>query len=299
MTRSFVAPRSLDDALSGLATGARAVAGGTDLVVAARSGKTPLPESLLALHELSELRGIEHGTGGMRVGALTTHAELAADDVVRTRYSALADACAIVGSEATRAQGTLGGNLMNASPAMETGGPLLCFGATVTLRSAGESREVAVSDLLVGPGRTSAAPDELLTAVEVPEPPAGGGSAYVRLEYRRQMEIAIVGASCFVVLDGTQVTDGRIAITALAPTVRRVSGAEAALISTDAGRSAAIAAGEAAARASAPIDDVRASANYRRAMAAVVTRRAIDAAVARARGEEVPVPASEATYASL
>lgn len=298
MTRSFISARSLDEALSALAAGAGAVAGGTDLVVAARSGKAPLPESLLAIHELSELRGIEHGTGEMRVGALTTHAELAADEVVRARYSALADACAIVGSEATRAHGTLGGNLMNASPAMETAGPLLCLGATVTLRSAGGSREIAVSDLLVGPGRTSAAPGELMTAVDVPEPPVGAGSAYVRLEYRRQMEIAIVGATCLVVLDGEQVTNARVAITALAPTVRRVLDAEAALVSSD-GRSAAIAAAEAAARASAPIDDVRASADYRRAMAAVVTRRAVDAAVARARGAEVPIPASDAMYASL
>ena len=298
MSRTFVSARSLDEALSVLATGARAIAGGTDLVVAARSGKAVLPDSLLAIGELEELRGVEHGNGRMQLGALATHAEIAADEVVRARYSALADACAIVGSEATRAHGTVGGNLMNASPAMETGGPLLCFGATVTLRSRRGSREVSVADLLVGPGSTSATPDELLTAVDVPEPAPGVGSAYVRLEYRRQMEIAVVGATCLVVLEDDQVVDARIAITALAPTVRRVPGSESALTGSDGGRQAAAAAAEAAARASAPIDDVRASADYRRAVGAVMTRRAIEAAVARVRADEVPVPASDSTYAN-
>jgi CO/xanthine dehydrogenase FAD-binding subunit len=296
MSATFVNARSLDEALEALAAGARPVAGGTDLVVGARSGKAPLPDSLLAIHEVAELRGVERGDG-LRLGALVTHAELAADDLVRARYTALADACAIVGSVATRANGTIGGNLMNASPAMETGGPLLCFDATVTLRSAAGTRELPLADLLVGPGQTAAAPDELLVAVGVPDPPAGAGSAYVRLEYRRQMEIAVVGATCVAVVDGGRVTDARIAITALAPTVRRVPDAEAALVDSDGGADAARAAGDAAAAAAAPIDDVRASAAYRRAMAGVITRRAVAAAVARATGADVPVPASDSTYA--
>lgn len=296
MSATFVNARSLDEALTALAAGARPVAGGTDLVVGARSGKAPLPESLLAIHEIEELRGLAREGDGLRLGALATHADVATHDHVRSRYPALADACAIVGSVATRVNGTIGGNLMNASPAMETGGPLICFDATVTLQSAAGARELPVSELLVGPGRTAAAPDELLVAVDVPEPPVGAGSAYVRLEYRRQMEIAVVGATCVAVLDGGRVTGARVAITALAPTVLRVPDAEAALVGSDGGAGAAIAAGEAAARAAAPIDDVRASAAYRRAMAAVITRRAVAAAVARANGVDVPVPASDSTY---
>ncbi len=123
------------------------------------------------------------------------------------RFTALADACSIVGSHATRAQGTVGGNLMNASPAMETGGPLVCFGASATLRSPSGTRWVAIEDLWAGPGKTTAHPDELLVAVDVPALDDGTGSAYLRLEYRRQMEIAVVGATAVVtVADGT-VTD--------------------------------------------------------------------------------------------
>ena len=292
MTATFATAATVDDVLAALAAGARPVAGGTDLVVGARQGKAALPESLVAIHRVDELRGIMETNGALRIGALTSHAELVAHPLVRDRFTALADASAIVGSHATRAQGTLGGNLMNASPAMETGGPLMCLDATVTLRSPDRTREVPVADLFTGPGKTIAAADELLVTVELPAAAAGTGSAYVRLEYRRQMEIAVVGATAVVTLDGDTVSTARIAITALAPTIRRVEQAEAALEGASAGGDAVAAAARAAAAAAAPISDVRASERYRRAMAEVIARRAIEAALTRARGGEVAIPAS-------
>jgi CO/xanthine dehydrogenase FAD-binding subunit len=299
VSATLVTARSVQEAVDAMGGGARPVAGGTDLVVGARQGKAPLPESMVAIHRIEELRGIAGSGGGIRLGALATHADIVDHPVIQERFTALADSAAIVGSHATRAQGTIGGNLMNASPAMETGGPLVCFDATATLQSASGSRQVAVADLFAGPGQTTAEAGELLTAVDVPALPAGAGSCYVRLEYRRQMEIAVVGATAVVVLDGDTVTDARIAITALAPTIHRVAEAEAALTGTDGGRAAAEAAAEAAAAGSAPISDVRASADYRRAMAAVIARRAIEAAVARAKGETVPVPASLALHGAV
>jgi CO/xanthine dehydrogenase FAD-binding subunit len=299
MSGTFVAAGSLEEALDAVAAGARPVAGGTDLVVGARSGARPLPDAIVAIHALDELRALAVEGDGLRAGALVSHAALAADPVVAERYTALADASAIVGSHATRAQGTIGGNVMNASPAMDTGGPLLCLGATVTLSAAGGgSRELALDELWTGPGRTSADPGELLTAVTLPPVAAGTGSAYVRLEYRRQMEIAVVGATAVVELEGDVVRAARIAITALAPTIRRVPEAEAALAGTAGDRAAAERASAAAAAASEPISDVRGSLEYRRAMAAVITRRAITAAVARARdgAGAVPIPASPALH---
>lgn len=294
----YSAPHGLDEALQALAAGARPVAGGTDMVVGMRQGRFPLPDDLVAIHRVATIVGICPGDdGALHIGAGTTHREIAADPDVRSRFAALADASSIVGSPATRAAGTLGGNVANASPAADAVAPLLCFGAIATIRSAGGERKAAVDGLVTGPRRTTLRPDELILGFDLPEPAAGSGSCYVRLEYRRQMEIAVVGAGALVTLgaDG-RVTAARVAITALAPTVRRVPDAEAALMGTTGDAEARAAAGVAASAASAPIDDVRASADYRRAMAAVVTRRAIAGALARARGETVAIPASSSLF---
>jgi CO/xanthine dehydrogenase FAD-binding subunit len=296
MTRTFVSATTLDDALSAMAGGARPVAGGTDLVVGARQGKAPLPDAIVAIDRIEGLRAIESPDGGLRLGTLVTHGDLVANEDIRTRYTAIADASAIVGSHATRAQGTIGGNVMNASPAMDTGAPLLCFGAIATLRSPSGERSVALDELWTGPGLTSARPDELLVSLDLPAPVPGTGSSYVRLEYRRQMEIAVVGAAAVVTVEGDTITDARVAITALTPTIRRVPDAEAALAGTDGGADAVAASAAAAAAASTPISDVRASADYRRAMADVIAGRAIAAALTRARGGSVPIPASPALH---
>ena len=291
----FSAPTALADALTATAAGYRPVAGGTDLVVGARQGKWSLPDDLVALDRIAELRGIEATADGLRIGATTSHADLAAYPAIRERWTAIADAASIVGSPATRHVGTLGGNLANASPAAETSGPLLCFDAQLELRSTSGRRRIALADLFTGPGRTNVASNELIVAVEVPQL-EGSGSCYVRLEFRRQMEIAVVGATAVVRLDGDVVRDARIAITALAPTVRRVAAAESSLVGTDGGPAAAAEAGRLAAGAATPISDVRASLDYRTAMAAVVVRRAITGAIRRARGETVPIPASASLF---
>ncbi len=296
MTERFAAPTTVEAALAILGSdpAARPVAGGTDLVVAARQGRQPLPESIVAIDRIAELD--RHGVvdGALVLGCLTTHAWLADSPEVGAGWTALADASAIVGSPATRATGTIGGNLMNASPAAETTAPLVVLGGNVMLRAIGKgSRIVPVAELAVSPGRTAAGSDELLTTVIVPPPGASSGSAYVRLEYRRAMEIAVVGAAALVTLapDGT-IAAARIALTAVAPTVVRAPDAEACLVGAVADSAAFRAAGAAAAAAARPIDDVRASADYRRAMLAVVVARSLAAAAARARGEPIPIPAS-------
>ena len=113
---SFTIARSIDDALEALSRGARPIAGGSDLVVGARHGAHPLPQSLVAVDRIRDLRSIDMTDDGCRIGAGVTHARLMADDTVVGDYTALADAAALVGSPATRNVGTLGGNVMNASP---------------------------------------------------------------------------------------------------------------------------------------------------------------------------------------
>ena len=310
---TYVEARDVAAAVAAMAGGARPVAGGTDLVVGARHGKAPLPESIVGIHRIPELSGITAGEETIRIGALTSHASILASAELAAAIPGVLDASAIVGSHATRANGTLGGNVMNSSPAMDTGAPLLCHDAVAVLTGPSGSRRVGLADLWTGPGRTSASADELLEAIELPAPLPGSGSAYVRLQYRRQMEIAVVGAAAYVELDGDGVvSSARVAISALTPVICRVPAAETALVGRRWGTNRndlpsegdvwaqtatpadpITAAGAAAAAAATPISDVRASAPYRTAMAAVITRRAIAAALTRATGGSVAVPASD------
>lgn len=299
MSSSFTAAHSLEEALAAVATGARPVAGGTDLVVGARQGKAALPDAIVAIDRLPELGRIAAGAdGGLEIGAGVTHAALLGSATVRDRYAALGDACAIVGSHATRAHGTIGGNVMNASPAMDTGGPLLCFGALAVLASNEGTRSLPLDELWLGPGRTAAQANELLVSLSLPPQPERSGSCYVRLEYRRQMEIAVVGVTAAVAVGAGRIESARVAITALTPTIRRVRSAEDLLVGTEAGEPAIRAAAAAVAAEATPISDVRASAEYRQAMAERIARRAILGALRRASGERVAIPASDTLFAT-
>lgn len=290
---SFTIATSVADAIAAMANGARPVAGGSDLVVGARHGKAPLPEAIVAIDRISELAEIAVEAGGLRIGALVTHATLMAHPLIGNDYSGLADASALVGSPSTRNVGTIGGNVMNASPAMDTGAPLLVLGATVELTSIRGIREISLSELWTGPGRTSALHDELCSAVLLPHHPVNTGSAYVRLEYRRAMEIAVVAAAASVLLagDGT-IASARVALTAVAPTIIAVDGvhALAGLSIADAGDAIA----ELASEQAAPISDVRASDRYRRHCVGVMARRALVAAARRASGESIAIPVNRA-----
>jgi CO/xanthine dehydrogenase FAD-binding subunit len=270
------------------------IAGGTDLVVLARKRRTVLPPVLIGIHRIAELRQVEERPGGgLRIGAAVSHAMLEDHPAVTGAFTALADGAALVGSPATRNTGTLGGNLANASPAADTVSPLLIFGATVELQSAGGPRELPLTEFLHGPGRTAARPGELLTAVSLPAPPqCGVGSAYLRLDYRLAMEIAVVGAAARVTLDGGRITDASLALTAVAPACVLAPAAAQRLRGREPTEDVLKEAAAAAAAAASPIDDIRGSAHYRQAMIPVIAYRALRAALARARGEHIPVPAT-------
>jgi CO/xanthine dehydrogenase FAD-binding subunit len=292
---SFTIAATVDEALDAVAAGARPIAGGTDLVVGARHGKAPLPQDLVAIDRLDELAVVELDADGARVGALMTHAELMTDPVVVGSYTAIADAAALVGSPSTRHLGTIGGNVMNGSPAMDTGAPLLVLGARAELRSATGGRTVGLDELWTGPGQTSATADELLVGLRLPPAQERCGSAYVRLEYRRAMEIAIVGAAAGVTLadDGT-IASAAVALAAVAPTILAVAGANDALVGLTPEAAGPVIA-ELASEQASPISDLRASDTYRRHCIGVMAKRAVDAAARRASGEALAVPVNRST----
>lgn len=295
---SFTIATTLEEALAAVAEGARPIAGGTDLVVGARHGKAPLPENLVAIDRVEDMDQVELNGDGTRIGALLSHADLMTDPLIVESYSAIADASALVGSPSTRHLGTIGGNVMNGSPAMDTGAPLLVLGARAELVRRTESskagRFVPLTQLWVGPGQTSAAADELLVALHLPAPQERCGSAYVRLEYRRAMEIAVVGAAAGVTLaeDGT-IASAAVALAAVAPTILAVDGANDALAGLPPDAAGPVIA-ELSSEQASPISDLRASDTYRRHCIGVMARRAVDAAARRAGGEQIAVPVNRA-----
>ena len=290
MSTQFFQPETVEEAVSLLsrhAPAARPLAGGTDLVVHARGGRGALPATLVHLGRIPGLKTITVDEEGvLHIGATASHADVEASRVVKQGWTALADASAIVGSPATRHVGTLGGNLCNGSPAMESGGPLLAFDASVLLRGPKGERVLPLATFFIGPGKTARAQDELLAEIRVPLLAADGvvrsGSAYLRLEFRRAMEIAIVGVSAALGLDAAgTIRVCRVALTAVAPVILRAPEAEAALLGTSGDELSLARAGELAAAASTPIDDVRAPALYRREMVKVLTMRALRRALER------------------
>jgi CO/xanthine dehydrogenase FAD-binding subunit len=286
---SFTIATTLDQALAAISAGATPIAGGTDLVVGARQGKAPLPTDLVAIDRIESLRAITADDGQLVIGALVSHAMLMEHPLVVAGATALADAAALVGSPATRNVGTLGGNVMNGSPAMDTGAPLMVLGAVAVLESSEGRRTLPLDELWTGPGSTSAEPNELCVALRLPPQPAHSGSAYVRLEYRRAMEIAVVGAAARVALDpdgGIDTVD--IALSAVAPTIVAVTGLESlrgGSVESALDRVAALVSDQAQ-----PISDLRASDRYRRHTVGVMARRAVEAAARRAGGETIGVP---------
>ena len=292
MSVQFFQPQTLDEAvglLSQHAPEARPLGGGTDLVVHARGGRGALPATLVHLGHIPGLNAIATDDAGvLHLGATASHAGVEASSVVRRGWAALCDASAMVGSPATRHVGTVGGNLCNGSPAMEIGGPLLAFDAALRLVGPDGERTIAIGDFFLGPGQTARAHDEVLAEVRVPSLGPRSGSAYIRLEYRRAMEIAIVGATAALALDqGGAISDCRIALTSVAPRIVRAPEAERSLTgAASAGpdiEARLAEAGALAAAASAPIDDVRAPGAYRREMVKVLTARALRRALERCR----------------
>lgn len=290
---SFLIAQSLDEALAALAGGARPVAGGTDLVVGARHGKAPLPQALVAIDRLADLKNITETEHGVSIGALVSHHDIESHPLLTTVYAGLADGSALVGSPATRHLGTLGGNIMNGSPAMDTGAALQVLGAEIELRSASGRRRVPIASLWSRPGHTTAAPDELCVAIHIPRPDDRSGSAYLRLEYRRAMEIAVVGAGASVALgdDGT-VAAVSVALTAVAPVILGLTDLDTVVGLSIADAAAAVQ--QLAVAQASPISDVRASDRYRRHTVGIMARRAVEAAARRASGEVVAIPLNRA-----
>ncbi len=280
----YLAPRRLEEALSLLNPETVPLAGGTDLFLRMERRQTQ-PEAVVDLKRIPGMDGVEPSDGGIRIGALALMETLAASSLIVNRYRALADSARVVGSIQTRNRATIGGNLANASPAADTATPLLALGATAEARRVDGTRELAMEQLFLGPGRTALEIGEILTSVHIPAMHGRAGSSFQRC-VRTAMDIAVVNCAAFVRLDEDGIIeDARIALGAVGPTPLRAASAEDCLQGRRFDADAVAEVAECAANDARPIDDVRASAGYRRDMVRVLTRRAVESAFQRARGE--------------
>lgn len=263
---------------------ARFLAGGTDLLVDLRVGRISLGH-VISLTRIDALRGLSVTNRGLRIGALSTINKLAHSPIVRERWAPLLDAAGQMAAPQIRNVATVGGNLASAVPCADLPPILMVLEATVTLWSPGGERTVPVDAFFLGPRQTVMHDDELLTAVEVPPLPAGFGAAYARLGLRDGNAIAVAGVAAALQLDAHDaVQRARIALGAVAPIPKRVRAAEAALIGDSADENAFEQAAQAALQAAEPLSDIRGSAEYRRRMVGVLTRRAL--AMAHRRAQE-------------
>ena len=278
-------PGSVDECLQILAKrgpDTKVVAGGTDLLPQLKNGVLK-PGWVVDLSAVAELRTISDAPdGGLRIGASVTARELELDARVRSRFPALAESAAMVGSVQVRNLATLGGNLCNAAPSADMAPPLLALDAEAVIAGPSGQRRVSMASFFLGVRRTVLAPGELLLEIVVPAQGAQSGGNYLRHTPRRELDIAVVGVASQVTLTGGQCTTARIALAAVAPVPLRATDAEQALVGQPLTPQQIERAAELASGAARPIDDHRGSIEFRNHLVRVLTRRTLTTALQRA-----------------
>jgi len=276
-------PQSLEEALEILAQSApRILAGGTDLYPGLDGG--PAPSGMLDIGRIDAMRGIVQDDDGWRIGAATSWAQIARTELPAA-FDGLRAAAREVGSVQIQNTGTIGGNLCNASPAADGVPPLMALEAQVELRSRNGQRVLALTDFLTGPRTTTLRPDEMLTAVLVPDPPAGALGGFGKLGTRQYLVISIAMAAFVLWHDNARIGGVRVAVGACSPVARRLHRLEERLT----GQPLAVlhepdlVTPDDLAPLS-PLDDVRGSAEYRMEAAATLCQRILQRAAGPADG---------------
>jgi xanthine dehydrogenase iron-sulfur cluster and FAD-binding subunit A len=279
MWQTYYSPVSLDETLRLLAEHgpeARLIAGGTDLLVEMRNGIRQAPTLIDTTRLGADRIWLDDG-GWVHLGPAVTHNQVVASASLAERAFPLAQACWQIGSPQLRNRATVVGNLVTASPANDTITALWALDARLTLENVHGKRTLSFADFYQGVRRTAAAPDEMVTDVAFPALRPDQRGVFVKLGLRRTHAIALVTAAAVLTFDEDRVSQARITLGSVAPTIIRVPEAEGLLVGRPLDPQLAAEAAELAARTAVPIDDVRASAHYRREIVAVLVRRALTA----------------------
>jgi CO/xanthine dehydrogenase FAD-binding subunit len=279
-------PRSIDEALRILSergSEAKLLAGGTDLLPQLKNGLLK-PACVVDLSGVERIRTLKADAGGLHVGAAVTARTLERDATTQKTYTSLAESGALIGSVQVRNLATLGGNLCNAAPSADMAPPLLALDAEAVIVGPKGERRVPLTDFFTGVRRTVLAADEILLEIVVPAPDPRSGGHYLRHTPRRELDIAVVGVASQLTLSNGVCSKARIALAAVAPVPLRARAAEQALEGKPVTPEAIERAAELALGAAKPISDQRGSAEYRRHLVRVLTRRTLRTALTRAGG---------------
>ncbi len=274
----FLSPKSLTAALhaiDGQGKDYRILAGGTNLIPNLRDGAIH-PRLVVDLGGIKTLKYIKEKNGRIRIGALTTISDLMGSSLIKKRAGLLWDAVHTFGGPLVRNRATVGGNLVDASPAADTAVPLLALNAQVKLRSIKGQRTVALNNFFTGYQKTMIKPGEILSEVVFPIPARGMKHGHFKLGRRNAMAISVVSVAVLLDMKGKKIcADAAIALGSVAPTPLRVKKAEVVLKGKRVDPELAKQCGEVASKNASPINDIRASADYRRTMCAVLVHRMI------------------------
>lgn len=273
----YVSPKSLKaafQAIRGKGLNYKIVAGGTNFVPNLRDG-TVRPKRVVDLGGLKTLSYIKEKNGLIKVGATTTIADLLKSPIIKKRAPVLWAACSQFAGPVVRNRATVGGNLVDASPAADTAVPLLALKAQVRLRSLNGQRTLALDRFFTGYRKTAIQSGEVLTEVAFPIPSPGTKYAYHKLGRRNAMAISVASVAVLLEMKGNTCKDAAIALGAVAPTPLRIAKAEALLKGKNVDVELAQKCAEVVAGCVKPIDDIRASAEYRRTVSQVLVLRAI------------------------
>ncbi len=283
----YLAPESIAEACSLLSQykdKAKVIAGGTDLLVN-MNNRELTPQYLIGLKNIPDLDRVEYDPAqGLRIGALASHQAVAGSPVIRDKFNLLADAAGKVGTPQIRNLGTIGGNLCNAAPSADTASPLLVLGASVKLVSVRGERTIPLTQFFTGALETCLEPDELLTEIQVPKPAPHTRGVYIKHCARgSEVDITTLGVSVLVTMaEDNTFADARIALATAAPTPMRAERAETVLIGKTIEDSVIEQAAQTASEEARPRTSMRSTAEYRREMVKVLTRRAIKQALEQA-----------------
>jgi carbon-monoxide dehydrogenase medium subunit len=285
----YVSPGSVKEAVDVLAregNNARPLAGGTDILIQHRTGRRE-PGVLVDIKNIPELDELTYdASAGLTLGAAVPCHRIYEDSTIASVYPALVDATSIIGGIQIQGRASVGGNLCNSAPSADAVPALIALGVTCKIAGPSGTRTVPVEDFCTGPSQNVLQRGEILVSLHFPPPAPNSGARYIRFIPRNEMDIAVAGVGVSVVLENDKQTinSARVSLASVAPTPLFVREAGEALTGKPATDENIERAAQLARDAAKPITDMRGTIEYRKHLCAVLTRRALNTAIERARG---------------